>query len=544
MQDGAPELSADRRSWLEKHAVPGIIYSNSRTVYGMSKQRPLYLFKPADRSLPEFVVSVKARTQRPWYATVRFHSWDQRAAGSHPRGTIDQLIGEVGASIEQDIRYLLLQNRLPDRDLREVPAAPPEPVSEEARACFDGACAIDPPDCRDHDDAFHCRLGPDDSFELAVHISDPGSVVPAAQTPAYTDRWSTVYLPTPLRAVHMLPRSVAEELGSLSTEGPRPALSLVLRGRGDTIEERVLVRSAVRCREILTYEEADRRLRSAGDQVGDAWAVVNRLQGRRPLVSGLTDSHELIEYLMVLTNVTVAELLTERFPGRVIYRTHQRRALDTEEALALRHTDPELWQYLERREQRAACYTLTPGSHESLQAVSGQLGLYTHFTSPLRRAVDFYLQRLCHCWLSGLDPDAEGLTADALQRICDQSNEFSRRTKKLDRQVRRLQYIYGLHGRDSDVVRATVVEIGGDGRLTLRLPSIGLEERVRPVSEQLSEAIAVEAGPGRWAAENRHTGARCELRLYQPVTVKVVANREQPYRKLQLRVQELAPLLG
>jgi len=76
-------------------------------------------------------------------------------------------------------------------------------------------CSVDPPGCKDIDDALHCRVLPNGNYEVGVHIADVTHFVkPGAEIDREAARrCTTVYLVN--KRTDMLPKLLTEVLCSL-----------------------------------------------------------------------------------------------------------------------------------------------------------------------------------------------------------------------------------------------------------------------------------------------------------------------------------------
>ena len=87
--------------------------------------------------------------------------------------------------------------------------------------------SVDPPGCKDIDDALHCRLLPNNNLEIGVHIADvtyfvrPGTAIDKEAA----HRCTTVYLVD--RRTDMLPKLLTENLCSLKSNVDRLAFSVI-----------------------------------------------------------------------------------------------------------------------------------------------------------------------------------------------------------------------------------------------------------------------------------------------------------------------------
>ena len=214
---------------------------------------------------------------------------------------------------------------------------------------------IDPVTARDFDDAISAEPTTDGGWRVWVHIADVSFYVPQrslVDREAYR-RATSVYVPGTVEP--MLPQSLSNGACSLVPGDLRPTLTVELtiatRGvRGASIY-RSLIRSDVR----LDYDRVD-RIFAGSETAAAAWgaplaaaraaaAALDALRRRRSAVvlesaepdfrfdrrgdviagepTVQTESHRLIEHLMIAANEQVAQFLEERkIPA--LYRVHER----------------------------------------------------------------------------------------------------------------------------------------------------------------------------------------------------------------------------
>ena len=213
---------------------------------------------------------------------------------------------------------------------------------------------IDPADARDFDDAISARRE-DGRIRVWVHIADvtayvrPGTPLDAE---AYR-RGTSVYVPGLVEP--MLPTALSNEACSLVPHQDRNAVTVELEMDGAAVVSAAFHRTAIRSDVRLDYGQVDRIF--AGEaRAEDPWAeplaaardVAAALRERRASRGSLevtsdepqfefddrghvvalhrekeTESHTLIEELMILANEQVATVLAERqLP--TLYRVHER----------------------------------------------------------------------------------------------------------------------------------------------------------------------------------------------------------------------------
>ncbi len=316
---------------------------------------------------------------------------------------------------------------------------------------------IDPATARDFDDALSAeRLG-DGRARVWVHIADVSAfVTPGSQIDREALRRATsVYVPGKVEP--MLPEALSNDACSLVPGQERLAVTVELELRGEEVLRAAFHRSRIRSDRRLTYEEVDAVFAGAaraeepwGEPLAVAREVAGALEARRARTRALelsstepeftfdaaghvegsaqrvqTESHRLVEHLMIAANEQVATLLAERgVPA--LHRVHEQpdptaaeRLVDQLDSLGLPTPPvPEAMspgqaaavvadasrlveREVRRREGRgrAGLTTLVlralKQAHYAPQSL-GHAGLgltrYCHFTSPIRRYPDL----VCH----------------------------------------------------------------------------------------------------------------------------------------------------
>jgi ribonuclease R len=266
---------------------------------------------------------------------------------------------------------------------------------------------IDPATAKDFDDAISAQeLGPD-HWRIWVHIADVSAYVkPGSQIDREAYRRATsVYVPGAVEP--MLPESLSNGACSLVPGQERLTVTVEMELRGAEVEKAVFHRSLIRSDERLDYDRVDRIF--AGDERAEGvWAkplaaaraaaaaleakreaqkamVIEssepdfRFDGRGHVKSAAaseqTESHRLIEHLMIAANEAVARLLSGRgIP--TLFRVHER-------------PDPSAVERLV--EKLAALGVPTPPLPEPLSPSQAADAI-----GPISRAVDAHVRKLGH----------------------------------------------------------------------------------------------------------------------------------------------------
>jgi len=214
---------------------------------------------------------------------------------------------------------------------------------------------IDPVTARDFDDAISCEALGDEHWRVWIHIADVSAYVrPGAAVDREAYRRSTsVYVPGAVEP--MLPEALSNDACSLRPDVDRLAVTVELELRGAQTVKASFYRSLIRSDERLDYDRVD-RIFAGSEDAQEPWAqplaaargAAAALQARREsrgalavesvepefafdrrghlveaVASVQTESHRLIEHLMIAANEAVATVLDERSIP-TLYRVHER----------------------------------------------------------------------------------------------------------------------------------------------------------------------------------------------------------------------------
>jgi len=215
---------------------------------------------------------------------------------------------------------------------------------------------IDPVSARDFDDAISAERTDEGTVRVWVHIADVAAHVPEGSPVDVEarERGTSVYVPGAVEP--MLPEALSNDACSLVPGRDRAAVTVEMVLDGERVRSAVFYRSTIRSDERLDYDRVDaifagrkparepwaRPLQAAReasaalgrararlgsaltvdseepefvfDEDGEVAGIVGRVQ---------TESHRLIEHLMIAANEAVAQELARREVG-CLYRVHER----------------------------------------------------------------------------------------------------------------------------------------------------------------------------------------------------------------------------
>ncbi|KAF0421110.1 exosome complex exonuclease RRP44-like protein [Gigaspora margarita] len=343
-------------------------------------------------------------------------------------------------------------------------------------------CSIDPPGCTDIDDALHVRPLPNGNYEVGVHIADVTHFVKpfTSLDEEAANRGTTVYLVN--KRIDMLPELLGSNLCSLRCNVDRLAFSCIWELTSDAEIVNVnFTKSVISSKASLTYEEAQILIDDTRkqDDLTKGIRILNQLakklhkkridRGAITLASPevrfqldfdsqdpvdvemkeLRETNALVEEFMLLANVSVAEKIYSKFPASSLLRRHPpptstklkelsnaikplnfsiefetSRALAESLDRAVLSDDPyfnKLLRILTTRCMMQAVYFCSGTlQFQDFRHYGLAAGIYTHFTSPIRRYSDVIVHRLLD---AAINPDKnygqELVDINKMQKLSD-----------------------------------------------------------------------------------------------------------------------------
>jgi len=333
--------------------------------YGFNaRNNPLYLFVPWNESYPPFYVGSSHKdTSKNVLAVVDFENWEEYK--NCPRGICREIIGPCG-DLESEERALLASlnpKKWKHEPLLNPPIVPAQGGSKLERATFH----IDPPGCRDIDDAVTLWENDSKGIEVRIHIADVASTL--ATNPRLHDaaRQSQTIYKDGAVVSGMFPATVEAAL-SLLPGTARMTLTLGFTVDGSNITNIRWCQQEIVVKESYTYETILNSRHCALLK-----AVTSALAKRE-----VTDAHEWVSELMLFYNKTAAKWLYDNCSG--VLRRHSGPNAERLDALAAIGKVPLYLAY----SSGEYCSPLTSDTqHWGLDT-----NYYCHASSPIRRWVD------------------------------------------------------------------------------------------------------------------------------------------------------------
>jgi ribonuclease R len=490
-----------------------------------------------------------------------------------------------------------LRRSFPRRVETEALEVAADPPGRGARTDFTALSTftIDPDSAQDFDDAISAERVGDGLVRVWVHIADVTAFVrPGGALDREAQRRGTsTYVPGAVEP--MLPEQLSNGECSLRPGVERLAVTVEMEIAGVDVRRVAFHRSTIRSDARLTYGQVDEvfagRARAEapwGEPLAAAREVARALRERREQCGALevfshepsfefdseghvigasqeieTESHVLIEELMILANEQVATYLADRkLP--TLYRVHEKpdppavesmlaklAALEVPTPAAPKAMSPQQAADIAAEASRmAAAYARTHGrgaaAFSSLVLRSlkpayytprnvGHAGLasprYCHFTSPIRRYPDIVAHRAL---LAGLALDDTAPRAHELDELGIVCSEAERAAMKIERGADDICLAFLLERRLAERASDADSADGGppiwDGEV---VGVIGKGWFVRFGEERFEGMLPVRRVDGWWEPDEYESqlvdaNSGRAIRLGDPVTVEVV--RVEPVR--------------
>lgn len=444
-----------------------------------------------------------------------------------PDGRIREVIGPAGDH-ETEIRAIVAARGF-DSTFSEAVIKDAEKLYEKAwdeeeiakREDFRDTLTftIDPDDAKDFDDAISYKELKNGDVEVGIHIADvshfvtPGTLI---EKEAFK-RATSVYLVD--RTIPMLPPQLSEDLCSLRPDTDRLTFSAVITVNKDNkVIDRRFTKGIIRSDRRFTYDEADAVLTGKGTELGTEmnrlWDLAAKLRKARKAAGAImfdsteikpilnkkgetvsfkhieyTESHKLIEELMLLANREVATFVSKTLgkKNRVfVYRIHDVPNQEKVEELSIflraigyqlsvpggnkKITGQDINRLLDQIEgspeealiKTATVRTMAKAIYTTKNV--GHYGLafenYAHFTSPIRRYPDIMVHRTLFEIISGnkimIDPNA-------VEQKAVHSSEKEAAAAQAEREsikMKQVEYFVKLIGQTREGVVSGVTEWG------------------------------------------------------------------------------------
>lgn len=506
----------------------GILKITSMTTYGVNKKGThYYMFKPTDKQnyVKHYVAfNLKNKTNKMYknkghdiYCIIGF----LKNGSKYPYGYLKKIIGSVG-DMQAEYEHVLFKYNLNYKTIKNGN------ISEANYKYNDlthvnNIISIDPPDCKDIDDALHCvKLDDNNGYNISIHIADVSRYVQyGSPIDCHArNRLSTIYAPH--KRIDMLSKELSTNICSLIEDCERyvVTISLCLKTDENKITDVQFKRTKIKNSKSYTYDQADKLLNKGDNHLVNLNDAANIIQSLFKFNVDLDGTHKLVQIYMILANMLAAQhLLTHnKYP---LLRTHKSAEKNKECGVQ----DYMLKKHVKIVNMNRAIYEINvkDTSHSGLN-----VKYYTHFTSPIRRYSDIIVHRLL------LEEDMDE------HIICEELNNVNDRIKRADREFNKLAVTSKLNkGGEFD---AYVTDIESKN-VCIFVKKFNIAVYVKLFDDRLDDILEYKMDDAKLIIKNRQNGDMIQLILFDKIRVKMVPYIHENRFADKIKIRLLEPFL-
>lgn len=454
--------------------IAGILYLNKNTKYGFnSKNMPYYVFKPLNKKYPKFLVASSIKNTTKNYIVISFNKWP--VDSKYPYGKCEKIIGPIG-NYENECEILLYKHNLvfPKFKIHKSNIIQHQQSNSNLQAYDYKVFSIDPYGCKDIDDAISFHSYPD-YIEIGVHITDVSYYINDLQH-LLTNLSTSVYCLH--KQINMIPDIYATDICSLLENKYRKCVSVLYRfSHNYELLDFDIKLTNVYVIKNLSYDEAELYIKNKKKDysyVLDLWNFMINYD------TTITDTHILIEKLMVLTNHKIAETLYNYDKKNTILRTHNNTKVIDSINDSIKKND-KLEEFLKLKTYQSAIYekNVDTPCHYGLD-----LHLYTHFTSPIRRLSDI----ITHINIK------KYIKQESLLEIQNTEikhiNDVNKSTKKLGFDYKIIDLLYKFKTDTIYKCEAYIIDFNKN-KFTIYIPEFNIEYKIKYYDDSLDNLYTI-----------------------------------------------------
>ena len=392
-------------------------YINLNSQYKMKINNKVYqIFTPLNKKFEQFYVSFSSKKHTGTiYVIINFKCWEKNS--KCPHGNLIDIIGKVG-KYENDIMALMYNHNVFQKkmniDLNKIKND--QKIIDDLKDCDYKIFTIDPKGSKDLDDGFHFKKI-ENGFEIGIHIACP-IIFLKEYLLDIMKRCTTIYT---YKNINLIPDIYSENICSLLEKKYRKTLSIILKFNNDLEYNNLEIKeSNVYVMKNYDYDSFDEK-HFHSDRFKD-WVKLSETY-----FSSKLDSHTIVEKWMVCANKIIADHLIKNNYENIILRVFE------EKESHFVSSDEILNKIIHQYNQESAVYKIYNEENSHKFKHSNFDSYYTHFTSPIRRAIDFYNQYLV---LNKIEMDKSKLFT-----ILDHYTIYEKNLKKFYRNQELLKFI-------------------------------------------------------------------------------------------------------
>jgi exoribonuclease R len=440
----------------KQQTIVGII--NLNAVHKMKINNKIYhIFQPLNKKYEKFYVGLNTnKYTHSIYVIIKFRCWETNS--DYPYGDLIDIIGST-SNKENELIALLHNYEVFQKKIN----IPKDKINEDMliieklqkdKKCDYKIFTIDPLHSKDLDDGFHFRKT-ETHYELGIHIAYPQKFLQEYLL-NILKRFTTIYT---YKNINLIPDIYSENLCSLLQKKYRKTLSILIKFDLDKNYVNYEIKEAtIFITKNYTYDDfqekyfnhSEHTQQTQQTQINqqnnyEEWIKLSEYYFKTTL-----DAHSIVEKWMIEANKIIANHLIKNNFETIILRVFE------EKETKFNTTNNILNQIIHQYNQEAAIYQIfNKEEPEKFKHSNFNDSYYTHFTSPIRRSIDFYNQYLI---TNKLNQQNQQISKEEIIDIVENYNKYEKKLKKFYRTQNLLNFIY-IHNHDVLETEAFIIQI-------------------------------------------------------------------------------------
>jgi len=387
--------------------IPGVLILDGNKTYGREKKstakngRLLYKCIPDDICLPSFLVPYEiknigfSKVFKNIYVIIIFDNW----VNKHPIAKLNSVIGPV------DILYNFYEYQLYCKNLnlsiRKFQKDTSKAIENHLNYDIFNLIQIKYPLIEDRTDQIKWNIITIDNFNtididdafsfialdnninlLSIYISNVTILIDILDLwNSFTKRISTIYLPN--KKIVMLPTILSEHLCSLQKNVKRVAFVIDIYIENNYIIDIKFNNSFIKVTNNYVYDDNDLLTNTI---YKDIFYNVKNLSKNYKYINNITNSHDLVSYLMILMNYQCAKVLITHKTG--IFRSTIIKKDNFNKLLSETNLSEDVIKFIKIWNSYSCQYINGSNILDNTRHDILDVDAYIHITSPIRRLVD------------------------------------------------------------------------------------------------------------------------------------------------------------
>ena len=429
------------------------IFSTSQTQrFGKNKKgNIIYLVKPLNRNLPEFLVSYGGKLKGKIALRFKYSNWENKL----PCGEIIEVIGNFNN--DNMINILMYHHNIYPKKIKSIKDVNTNEEKLSRLVYDDNIFSIDPDDCMDIDDALSIKFVSNNTI-IGVHIAQPivwlnrENIIEKIK-----HQFSTLYINEERK--DLWGKEITEK-ASLFEGEEKPAYTILFHFKDNELIKIQDYPTKIINKKKLSYDNAEN------------YEFAKKLKEFTSKLSDINDYHDLVSYWMVKANSYIGGKLN----GKVPYRVNKKSNID----INISEFPEDIGKKIIQKNIESAFYSYDENRHNTLN-----ISNYCHFTSPIRRIMDSWI----HYYLTySLFEEMEQIDIEKINYLDKETKRFHR-TIELDNLIESIfndSITIDRRGYITDIISDNTIEVYTEdfGFLKIRIYNLKFDYLIKKVKNR------------------------------------------------------------